>query len=57
MSLLLGGLGMFFMHQAYFMNSAITAYAMIFLGTAACIVFSQQHGDWKLNKLGARDRD
>ncbi len=47
LSMLFGGLGIFFLYLSCFVDSALSAYALIFLGSATSIVFSQQHGAWK----------
>ena len=48
LSTVFGGLGIFLLYLSWFMGPALSAYALIFLGSATCIVFSLQ--------LGARAR-
>jgi len=45
-STIFGALGIFLLYLSCFTQAEFSAYALIFLGSAACIVCSLQHGDW-----------
>ena len=50
LSTVFGSLGFFLIYLSWFADPTLTAYALIFLGSATCIVFSLQHGAWTLKR-------